>query len=83
METSIETTLIDVTSTPILSSEILRAILADPPRKSPVIQAELLFLDGIYIFHHRDKEIADAHIYSCKFYSTDVPPVNVIEKLWR
>jgi hypothetical protein len=39
--------------------------LADPPRKSPVIQAELLFLDGIYIFHHRDKEIADAHIYKC------------------
>ncbi|WP_414567937.1 hypothetical protein [Nostoc sp. CCY 9925] len=65
METSIETTLIDVTSTAILSSQILRAILADPPRKSPVIQAELLFLDGIYIFHHRDKEIADAHIYKC------------------
>ncbi|MEA5553845.1 hypothetical protein VB713_23175 [Anabaena cylindrica UHCC 0172] len=65
METSIETTLNNTTSTATLSVDILRAILADPPRKSPVIQAELLFLDGIYILHHRDKQIPQAHIYKC------------------
>ena len=65
METSIKTTLIETTSTAILSGEILQAILADHPRKSPVIQAELLFLDGIYIFHHKDTEIPEAHIYKC------------------
>ncbi|MEH2338463.1 hypothetical protein [Nostoc sp.] len=37
--------------------------MADSLRKSSVIQAELLFLDGIYIFHHRDKEIPEAHVY--------------------
>ncbi|MEH2143211.1 hypothetical protein [Nostoc sp.] len=37
--------------------------MADLPRKSPVIQVELLFLDGIYIFHHRDKEIPEADVY--------------------
>lgn len=65
METSIETTLIETTSTAILSGEILQAILADHPRKSPVIEAELLFLDGIYIFHHKDIKIPEAHIYKC------------------
>src|SRR5690348_9028860 len=65
METSNAIKLSDTASTTVLSSEILHAILADSPRQSPAIQAELLFLDGIYIFHHRDKNIPDAHVYKC------------------
>ncbi|MDB9322364.1 hypothetical protein PN483_10535 [Nodularia spumigena CS-591/04] len=63
METSIEATLIETNCTAVISGEILRAILTDPPRKSPAISAELLFLDGIYILHHRYQENPDAHVY--------------------
>jgi hypothetical protein len=49
----------------ILSGEIIRAVLAEPPRNSAAIQAELLFLDGYYIFHRRDKRLPAADLYKC------------------
>lgn len=65
MDTRLETNLAANSSNPILSSEIIQAVLADPPRKSSAIQAELLFLDGYYIFHRRDKNVPTADIYKC------------------
>ncbi|PSB23344.1 hypothetical protein C7B61_00860 [filamentous cyanobacterium CCP1] len=65
MDTRIETNLAANSSNPILSSEIIQAVLADPPRKSSAIQAELLFLDGYYIFHRQDKNLPVADIYKC------------------
>jgi hypothetical protein len=65
MDTRLETSLTENSPSPIISSDSIRAILADPPRQSSTIQAELLFLDGYYIFHRRDKDLPTADIYKC------------------
>lgn len=65
MDTRIKTNLAANSANSILSSEIIQAVLADPPRKSSAIQAELLFLDGYYIFHSRDKNLPVTDIYKC------------------
>lgn len=65
MDTRPETDLAANPSNAILSSEIIRTVLADPPRNSSAIQAELLFLDGYYIFHRRDKALPAADLYKC------------------
>jgi PRTRC genetic system protein B len=49
----------------LVSSDIIQAVLTDPPRNSAAIRAELLFLDGYYIFHYREKDSPGADIYKC------------------
>ena len=65
MDTRLETSLTENSPNPIISSDIIRSVLADPPRNSSAIRAELLFLDGYYIFHRQDKDLPAADIYKC------------------
>lgn len=50
---------------PLVFSDIIQAVLTEPPRNSAAIQAELPFLDGYYIFHYREKDPPGAAIYKC------------------
>jgi PRTRC genetic system protein B len=41
----------------LITSEIIREVLENPPRSLDAIQAELLFLDGAYILHSKEDNI--------------------------
>jgi hypothetical protein len=41
----------------IITAEIIRELLQNPPRSLGAIKAELLILDGTYILHYRDQHV--------------------------